>query len=296
MKKLNYSFIIPHHNNKFLLERLVNTIPSRDDLEIIVIDDNSDELQKPYFDRNDVFVSYITREESKWAGHARNIGLSKAKGRFIIFADDDDYFADNFLDILDKYINLDFHILYFGCLSVDSVTLMPSFRTELRESYLDKFAKGEGDYFKYIIRFPWGKMIRRDWVVKNKFKFEEIQKGNDMMFTYLTNYFASKTLIIRDPLYICTYRNDSMTYQKRGYESHITSLENYFKIKGFYEFVGHPKWGNGLLRIVVRVFKNAGLVVFCKVCINLSLNASYYRTLRSYYASKIIEYRKWVVD
>lgn len=38
---IKYSIIIPHHNVPTLLERCVNSIPQRDDIQIIVVDDNS---------------------------------------------------------------------------------------------------------------------------------------------------------------------------------------------------------------------------------------------------------------
>lgn len=37
-----YSIIVPHYNNPKLLQRLLDTIPVRSDLEIVVVDDNSD--------------------------------------------------------------------------------------------------------------------------------------------------------------------------------------------------------------------------------------------------------------
>ena len=36
-----YSIIIPHYNSPDLLLRLLKTIPVREDLEVIVVDDNS---------------------------------------------------------------------------------------------------------------------------------------------------------------------------------------------------------------------------------------------------------------
>ncbi len=40
---INFTVIIPHKNLPLLLDRLINSIPIRDDLEIIVVDDGSDE-------------------------------------------------------------------------------------------------------------------------------------------------------------------------------------------------------------------------------------------------------------
>ena len=39
---INYSVIIPHKNIPKLLQRCLDSIPVRDDLQVIVVDDNSD--------------------------------------------------------------------------------------------------------------------------------------------------------------------------------------------------------------------------------------------------------------
>ena len=40
---INYSIIIPHKNTPDLLRKCLDSIPHRDDVQIIVVDDNSDE-------------------------------------------------------------------------------------------------------------------------------------------------------------------------------------------------------------------------------------------------------------
>ena len=39
---INYSIIIPHKNIPNLLQRCLDSIPNREDVQIIVVDDNSD--------------------------------------------------------------------------------------------------------------------------------------------------------------------------------------------------------------------------------------------------------------
>ena len=39
--EINYSFIIPHRNVPHLLQRCIDSIPKRDDIQIIIVDDNS---------------------------------------------------------------------------------------------------------------------------------------------------------------------------------------------------------------------------------------------------------------
>lgn len=111
---INYSFIIPHHNCPILLDRLLSSIPQREDIEVIVVDDNSDNDKKPNVSRSDVHVVLIPADESKGAGHARNVGLEIAKGKWLLFADSDDYYEDNFITSLDEYINTDADIVLFG--------------------------------------------------------------------------------------------------------------------------------------------------------------------------------------
>ena len=41
MKDITYTFIIPHHNCPELLDRCLTSIPQRDDIQVIVVDDNS---------------------------------------------------------------------------------------------------------------------------------------------------------------------------------------------------------------------------------------------------------------
>lgn len=40
---INYSIIIPHKNIPKLLRRCLDTIPRREDVQVIMVDDNSDQ-------------------------------------------------------------------------------------------------------------------------------------------------------------------------------------------------------------------------------------------------------------
>ena len=78
--KINYSIIIPHRNSPLLLERCLKSIPQRPDLEVIVVDDNSDIAEKPSTDRNDVRFIFLDAVQSKGAGKARNAGIKESQG------------------------------------------------------------------------------------------------------------------------------------------------------------------------------------------------------------------------
>ena len=46
LTNINYSIIIPHKNSAGLLQRCLDSIPQRDDIQIIIIDDNSLNIKK----------------------------------------------------------------------------------------------------------------------------------------------------------------------------------------------------------------------------------------------------------
>ena len=111
---INYSFVIPHHNTPDLLQRLIDSIPQREDIEIIVVDDNSDEDKKASVCRPDVKTIFIDKEHTHGAGKARNVGMDAATGKWLLFADSDDFYNPGFIEVLDEYKNEDIDILFFN--------------------------------------------------------------------------------------------------------------------------------------------------------------------------------------
>ena len=116
MKQINYTFIIPHHNSPELLIRCLDSIPKRPDIEVIVVDDNSQEDKKPFVNREDTQVVLLNKAQSNGAGRARNIGLSMAKGKWLLFADCDDYYVNGFIDVLDRYLDSNYDVIYYNFL------------------------------------------------------------------------------------------------------------------------------------------------------------------------------------
>lgn len=60
-------------------------------IELIVVDDASDERSDNLLSEYSLHYIYIPKEESKGGNYARNIGILKAKGDYVAFLDDDDY-------------------------------------------------------------------------------------------------------------------------------------------------------------------------------------------------------------
>ena len=217
----NYSIIIPHHNCPDLLRRLIDSIPEREDIQIIVVDDASDpqvvDFSSFEFPANKNIEFYqVPKSESRWGGHARNVGIEHATGKWLLFADSDDFYTQEAFDVLDKYIDSEYDVLYYNCKSVNSKTLEPASRANhinnLIYNYLKDPNKDNLDRLKYNAHEPWNKLVRHDFLTKFGIRFEEVKKANDILFTFLVGYFAQKTSVEAAHVYVCTFRDESITY------------------------------------------------------------------------------------
>ncbi len=177
------SVIIPHKNIPDLLERCLSSIPVRDDIEVLVIDDNSDPIivdfgNFPGSARNNTSIFFI--KESKGAGAARNVGYRNAKGRWLMFADADDFFHEGVFDLYTKYDDQDVDLVVFETDSVFSNNLQPvANREDITLLYREK---NDLNVLRYMHHSVWGKLFRRDIAQQYHISFQEVSASNDAYF------------------------------------------------------------------------------------------------------------------
>ena len=247
-----YSLIIPHKNNPVLLQRCLDSVPERDDLQIIIIDDNS---SKKYVDftrfpgQNRPHTECYFNKVSQGAGHARNIGLSKALGKWLLFADADDYFTPSLSTILDKYKDDDeTEMVFFNYNKVTDSGLeisMPITR------YISNYEQGRV-FSEKVLRYsawsPWSRMIKRSIQTKHELRFEEIPFGNDMMFVLNATSSATRIRAEQELVY-CYYSPSEGSQTKiKALNPNLVNLhfENRLKQRRLYEKVKYyffsPIW------------------------------------------------------
>ena len=98
------SIIIPTYGRVNKILRAIESALVDSSFEVIVVDDNGKGSEHQLntqqvlseLNSNENF-SYYPLENNSGAGTARNYGVDKAKGKYITFLDDDDFFIDNAL-------------------------------------------------------------------------------------------------------------------------------------------------------------------------------------------------------
>ena len=213
---IHYSIIIPHRNTPTLLRRCLDSIPRRSDIQIIVVDDNSDPAVVDFTEfpgLNDPAIEVIFPKEGKGAGYARNVGLAHAKGKWLLFADSDDYFHECLNELFDKHKNSGADLIIFRSDSADCDTLEPkeSRGAVYNEWLLTSVKNGTVmDEIRYCINPPWAKFFSHKLVKENQISFDEVFTGNDIMFSVKNGYFAKNVLVDLAYMYCATYRSDSL--------------------------------------------------------------------------------------
>ena len=118
MGKIKVSVIIPCYNSAKTIIKCLESIPKRDDIEIIVINDGSTDKTIGYlknykrFRYKDLII--IDYTENKGVSYARNQGIDIAKGEYLVFIDSDDYvFTKVFDEIVGNNLNSDYELVFY---------------------------------------------------------------------------------------------------------------------------------------------------------------------------------------
>lgn len=228
MESINYTIIIPHFGDPGLLSRAMASVPSRDDVELLVEEDTG----------------------RKGAGYARNRALDRARGKWILFLDSDDFFEPVALSLLDRHADDEAEVICFNIRAVHSDTLLPSERQSEKTRLLEKYASRPADldfFCRYCYPEPWGKMIRRELIVREGIRFDETVCANDYMFSVLCGLNAGKVAYDPSVLYVVTERPGSVS---SGYIDRPDKLQSrmdvYWRVQRLFDSRGirlHPFYG-----------------------------------------------------
>lgn len=171
---MKYSIIVPAYNTEKYIDKCLKSIFSNTykNFEVIIVNDGStdktEDIINKYIKKYDNII-YI-KQKNMGLSLARNNGVKKATGDYLLFIDSDDYVEKNLLENINKNID-DLDVLRYQLNMVFNDKIIP---------YEEKkFNVTDGiDAFEKIVKYKFIEMaalyvINRKYYLDNNFMFEK---------------------------------------------------------------------------------------------------------------------------
>lgn len=125
---IKLSVVIPVYNQEDLIVRAIESVPKRDDVEIIIVNDGStDNTSANIFENLEKFnknIRMVVFKENQGVANALNAGLELIEGEYYMALGSDDYFyTDRLNDFIDNDLNDKVDMVYF-CLERNDGSLI----------------------------------------------------------------------------------------------------------------------------------------------------------------------------
>lgn len=203
------SIIVPVYNEEKRIKKCIDSLINQtySNIEILIINDGStDNTLKVLDEYKDEKVKIITIE-NRGQGGARNVGIKKAQGKYLMFVDSDDYVDKSIVKKL--YDNL---IINKSDISICNIIKKYSNREEEFKNY---FNLTDDKIANYIVSHtgPVARLYKRDLFVKNNIYFLEKCIYEDLATIPLLGIYAKKISYIDEYLYYYVIRENSSMNQ-----------------------------------------------------------------------------------
>ncbi|ELC8443056.1 glycosyltransferase family 2 protein [Clostridium perfringens] len=180
---MKLSIIVPIYNIEDYIEECIESIINQNysDYEVLLIDDgskdNSADVCKRYI--KDKRIKYFLKDNGGLSD-ARNFGIEKSTGDYLMFLDGDDFLEENCLNKISGLLNsknIDFYIFNYKVYDEKNKnTSEVSFNFESNEfDKLDNLKKIEYLFCNNnnTIWSAWRSIVKREFIMRNKIKFEK---------------------------------------------------------------------------------------------------------------------------
>ena len=245
------SVIIPVYNGEKYLHRCVDSVLACafDSLEILILDDGSKDgssgIISGYAEKYPDTVRALSHGNIGVA-RTRNKGIEQARGKYILFLDQDDWFDEDYI-----------RTFYQAIEEADADVVIGGYKRPDRHGriVLKRLLPGKG-YYRYITAAAWGKIHRTAYLKENAIEFFDNRIGEDVAFSMKEATLPGRFSFIRYTGYNWYLNEESVSetsykgfreniglyrYLEKlaGFEYEDKRIEEYFVLKAAYYYLMH---------------------------------------------------------
>ncbi|KAB0542989.1 glycosyltransferase involved in cell wall biosynthesis [Kerstersia gyiorum] len=293
-REKKYSLIIPHYKDIVRLRRLLVSLPKRNDLQIIVVDDfsvNILDLKKLENEFDNLEIYQLPSNQG--AGAARNFGLAQAIGKYLLFADADDEFLTGAFDIFDSKLIVEGDVFYFLSKAIQEISGLHSIRADYFNQLCIEYLEDETENKLLNLKLghcvPWSKVYLRDFIVSTKIIFDETFVANDVYFNVINALLAKRIFVFNDYVYKVYRLSDSLSSTSSASRL-ITRVSVLAKVARKRKELGivEKMYGSGYLLDAAKF----GFPTFCKIFLIILRSDLHFGLMRFFEPTRWIKYLK----
>ena len=229
MRTYKFTIIIPIYNVENYLKKCLESVSNQTykNFEVITIidkcDDNSEEIADKYIKKYNWIKIY---EENTGLAKARNLGIQKATGDYLVLLDSDDFLEKDFLETINKALNDEPDVLRFQVRDIINNERIDhketGFDSQIGQTAFDKIIK------YHYIENAWAYVYKREHFIKHDFKYMENCIAEDYGLTPIIIVKAQSVKSITYIGYNYVQRNNSLMNNK-DYAKKIKKMEDMLK-------------------------------------------------------------------
>ncbi len=237
------SIVIPTYNLSKHIETTILSLLNQTykDIEIVIIDDNSsDDTTKIItpLEKENKNITYIKLSKNKGVSNARNVGLQKSSGKYILFLDADDWIESNYISIMlteilkensdiaigsvkneyNNFISSNMRYFYATTMSINAEYALKLLSRSIQNNF-------------YITPMVGSKLFKKEFIVKNNLSFFG-KNYEDDIFTFISFTMNPKIVIVSNAIqhYRQNYNSLTHTFDISKIDDLITAFQEIKKI------------------------------------------------------------------
>lgn len=231
---IKLSFIVPVYRVEKYLEKCVNSLLNqnlkKDEYEIILVDDGSDDDCPAMCDSFAAQHSHIRviHQANGGLSAARNTGIRNSQGTYLCFVDSDDFVENCYNDILHIALQYDLDILKYRYQVIKNNHIIPrgdNHRIDNRIYSGESFLSNKMNEYC----FCWLYLVKRSLVIDTNTFFSEHIKYEDIDWTPRILLCAQKVMVCNIIAYNYTIRDGSITHPQTKTDWKKI-IDNYFVV------------------------------------------------------------------